>query len=402
MTKDLLSTRIKKIKPSPTIAVTSKARELKAQGKNIIGLGAGEPDFDTPTHIKKAAINAINEGKTKYTAVDGIPELKEAIINKFKNDNNLDFQLDEISVGTGGKQVLYNAFQATLNKGDEVIIPAPYWVSYPDMVLLAEGKPIILNTKAEKNFKLDLEDLESSISEKTKWIILNSPSNPTGTCYTRNEIFEIAKLLEKYPNINIISDDIYEKVLYDNFSFYTIAQFSSDLKERTLTVNGVSKAFSMTGGRIGYAGGPSNLIKAMSKIQSQSTSNPTSISQYAAVKALNDTQEFMLEYNKAFKRRRDLIVDIVKKIDGFECNYPNGAFYIFPSIKGIIGKKNRRGEKIKNSTQFCEFLLDEAGVAVVPGVAFGMEGHFRISYATSEEVLKEAGRRISKACKNFF
>ena len=402
MTKDILSYRIKNIKPSPTIAVTSKARELKEKGKDIIGLGAGEPDFDSPEHIKNAAISAIKQGKTKYTAVDGISALKEAIKNKFKNDNNLEYSLEEISVGTGGKQVLYNVFQATLNKDDEVIIPAPYWVSYPDMVMLADGKPVILPTKPENNFKIDLIDLEKSINPKTKWIILNSPSNPTGTCYDRYEIERIGEVLEKYSHVNIISDDIYEKILYSDKSYYTIAQFSSNLKNRTLTVNGVSKAFSMTGWRIGYAGGPSAIIKAMAKIQSQSTSNPTSISQYAALEALTSSQDFIIKNCEVFKVRRNLITEIINNIDGLDCNTPEGAFYIFPSINGILGKKSDKGNKIKDSTSFSEFLLDQAGVAVVPGIAFGMEGHFRISYATSEEVLIEAGKRIAEACKKIY
>ncbi len=402
MTKDILSYRIRNIKPSPTMTVTSKARELKEQGRDIIGLGAGEPDFDTPDHIKEAAINAINLGKTKYTAVDGITELKKAIRDKFKKDNDLDYSIDEISVGTGGKQILYNILQSTINREDEVIIPAPYWVSYPDMVVLAEGKPVIISTKAENNFKLDIKELEGKINAKTKWIIINSPSNPTGMCYTKEELFEIGELLEKHPHVNIISDDIYEKVVYENFEFFTIAQISSRLKDRTITVNGVSKAFSMTGWRIGYAGGPAPIIKAMAKIQSQSTSNPTSISQYAALEALTSSQAFILDNSSLFKKRRDLIVDIVNNVKGLECNIPEGAFYIFPSIKEIIGKKNHKGEIIKDSSSFCEYLLEQAGVAVVPGEAFGMDGHFRISYATSEELLRSAGERIKQACEKLF
>ncbi len=398
MKNNLISSRVNNIKPSPTIAVTSMARELKAMGRDVIGLGAGEPDFDTPSHIKKAAIKAIEQGKTKYTAVDGIPELKEAISKKFYNDNNLTYEVSQISVATGGKQILYNALQATLDKGDEVIIPAPYWVSYPDMVILAEGIPIFIKTEEKNKFKLTIKDLEKSISNKTKWLILNSPSNPTGSCYTRKELKEIAKFLEKYKNINILSDDIYEKICYENFSFSTLAEVAPNLKDRILTVNGVSKAYSMTGWRIGYAGGAQYLIKAMSKIQSQSTSNPTSISQYAALEALSSSDGFIEENNRIFLKRRNLIVDLIKKAKGLDCNYPEGAFYIFPSCKETIGKKTVTGKIINNCSDFCKYLLEEVEVAVVPGIAFGMENFFRISYATSDSLLEEAGKRIIKAC----
>ncbi len=398
MKNNLISSRVKNIKPSPTIVVTSKARELKAMGRDVIGLGAGEPDFDTPSHIKKAAIIAIEQGKTKYTAVDGIPELKEAISKKFLSDNNLTYESSQISVATGGKQILYNALQATLNKGDEVIIPAPYWVSYPDMVILAEGVPVFIKTEEKNKFKMTIDDLEKSISYKTKWLIINSPSNPTGSCYTREELQDIAKLLEKYENINVLSDDIYEKICYENFSFSTLAEVAPNLKDRILTVNGVSKAYSMTGWRIGYAGGSQDLIKAMSKIQSQSTSNPTSISQYAALEALSGSDDFIEANNMIFLKRRNLIIELIKKAEGLDCNYPEGAFYIFPSCKEVIGKKTLKGNTINNCSDFCKYLLEEVEIAAVPGIAFGMENFFRISYATSESLLEEAGKRIIKAC----
>jgi aspartate aminotransferase len=398
MKNNFISKRVQSIKPSPTIEVTSRARELKAAGKDIIGLGAGEPDFDTPKHIKEAAIKAINDGKTKYTAVDGIPELKEAIINKFSKENNLSYESSQISVATGGKQILYNAFQATINKGDEVIIPAPFWVSYPDMVILAEGVPIFVKTKKENNFKITVKLLEKVINDKTKWIILNSPSNPTGTCYSKEELIEIGSFLKKFDNLFILSDDIYEKIIYENFIFSTIAEVVPALKDRTLTVNGVSKAYSMTGWRIGYAGGPQNLIRAMAKIQSQSTSNPTSISQYAALEALTSENSFLEANNSLFLKRRNLIYSFINEAKGLACNIPNGAFYIFPSCQNLIGLKTPKGVSINNCSDFSKYLLEEVGVAVVPGVAFGMENFFRISYATSENILEEAGKRIFKAC----
>ena len=395
---NFISTRVDNIKSSPTMAVTSKARELTAAGKDIIGLGAGEPDFDTPLHIKEAAIKAIKDGQTKYTAVDGIPELKKAIINKFNKENNIIYKNSEVSVATGGKQILYNAFQATVNKGDEIIIPAPYWVSYPDMVILAQGNPVFIATKKENNFKLTVDKLEKVINEKTKWIILNSPSNPTGTCYSQEELKEIGEFLKKYENVLILTDDIYEKITYDNFTFSTMAEVLPELKSRILTVNGVSKAYSMTGWRIGYAGGPEFLIKSMAKIQSQSTSNPTSISQYAALEALTSSNSFLNENNSVFLRRRNLILDFINKSKGLNCNKPNGAFYIFPSCEKLIGLRTQGGKIINNSSDFSTYLLEEAGVAVVPGIAFGMESFFRISYATSDEILKEAGSRIKDAC----
>ena len=395
---NFISTRVDNIKPSPTMEVTSKARELKAAGKDIIGLGAGEPDFDTPLHIKEAAIKAIKDGQTKYTAVDGIPELKKAIINKFNIENNIVYKNSEVSVATGGKQILYNAFQATVNKGDEIIIPAPYWVSYPDMVILAQGNPVFIATKKENNFKLTVDKLEKVINEKTKWIILNSPSNPTGTCYSQEELKEIGEFLKKYENVLILTDDIYEKITYDNFTFSTMAEVLPELKSRILTVNGVSKAYSMTGWRIGYAGGPEFLIKSMAKIQSQSTSNPTSISQYAALEALTSSNSFLSENNAVFYRRRNLILDLINKSKGLECNVPNGAFYIFPSCEKLIGLRTQEGKIINNSSDFSKYLLEKVGVAVVPGIAFGMENFFRISYATSDKILKEAGSRIKDAC----
>ena len=391
----IVSNSLKRIKPSPTIAVTSKAREMRAAGKDVIGLGAGEPDFDTPDNIKEAAIQAIKRGDTKYTAVDGTPALKKAIKEKFSRENNLTYALDQISVGTGGKQVLYNAFMATLNPGDEVIIPAPYWVSYPDMVLLAGGKPKIVKCSEKNEFKITPAELKKAISKKTKWLIINSPSNPTGSCYTKEEIQELSKVLIKNKKVFILSDDIYEHITYDNFNFFTIAQVSK-LKNRTLTMNGVSKSYAMTGWRIGYAAGPKEIIKAISKIQSQSTSNPSSISQAAAVEALNGTQDFIKERSDAFKERRDFVVNSLNNIKGISCLKPNGAFYVFPSCKKLLGKKT----KIKTDSEFVEKLLEKANVAVVQGSAFGLEGFFRISYATSMKNLEKAMERIKSFCES--
>ena len=399
MKYNFISNRVKNIKPSPTIAVTSKARELKAAGKDIIGLGAGEPDFDTPSHIKDSAIDAIQKGKTKYTAVDGIPELKNAICEKFLRDNKIKYNLNEVSVSAGGKQVLFNALLATISKGDEVIIPAPYWVSYPDMVVLAEGVPIIIETNVKNNFKVSAYQLREKINTNTKWIIINSPSNPTGSCYSDDELQEIGKILDDFPNLGIISDDIYEKIIYDNFKFTTIASLFPQYKERILTVNGVSKAYSMTGWRIGYAGGSEEIIKSMAKIQSQSTTNPSSISQYAALAALEGQEDFILKNNVIFKKRRDIIFKLINDCKGLKTNTPSGAFYIFPSCDELIGTKSKSGLLINNDTDFCEYLLDEVGVAVVPGIAFGKKGYFRISYATSDEILIEAGNRIKVACE---
>ena len=391
----IVSNSLKRIKPSPTMAVTSKAREMRAAGKDIIGLGAGEPDFDTPDNIKEAAIEAIRKGDTKYTAVDGTPSLKKAIQNKFLKENGLSYELDQITVGTGGKQVLYNAFMATVNKGDEVIIPAPYWVSYPDIILLAGGKPKIIKCEEKDNFKLTPKKLEKAISKKTKWIILNSPSNPTGSAYTKKEIEELSKILIKNKKVYILSDDIYEHITYDNFKFFTIAQVKA-LKKRTLTMNGVSKSYSMTGWRIGYAAGPKEIIKAIAKIQSQSTSNPTSISQAAAVEALNGTQDFIKERADSFKERRDFVVSSLNNINGISCLRPEGAFYVFPSCKKLLGKKT----KLKTDKDFVEKLLEKSEVAVVQGSAFGLDGYFRISYATSMENLKKAMEKISSFCKS--
>ena len=393
----IVSNNLKRIKPSPTIAVTQKAKELKASGKDIIGLGAGEPDFDTPDNIKQAAIKAIKDGDTKYTAVDGTPALKEAIVKKFKRENNLVYQIDEITVGTGGKQVIYNAMMATINEGDEVIIPAPYWVSYPDIVLLAGGTPVILECSAKQGFKINPQDLKKSITKKTKWIILNSPSNPTGACYSEKDIREIGKILKDHPHVYILSDDIYEHVIYNDFKFFSIAQIDS-LKDRVLTMNGVSKAYSMTGWRIGYASGPKEIIKAIAKIQSQSTTNPSSISQAAAVEALNGIQSFIKERAISFQERRDFVVKSLNEIEGIECLKPDGAFYVFPSCKGLMGKKDKKGKEIKTDTEFVQSLLENNGIAVVQGSAFGLEGFFRISYATSMENLKKAMDRIKTFC----
>ena len=389
----IISNNLKRIKPSPTIAVTTKAREMRASGKDVIGLGAGEPDFDTPDNVKEAAIDAIKNGETKYTAVDGTLDLKKAIVEKFKRENNLNYTIDQITVGTGGKQVIYNTFMATLNKGDEVIIPAPFWVSYPDMVLLAGGTPKIIKCEEKDGFKLSAKKLEKAISKKTKWLILNSPSNPTGAGYTKKEIEDLSKVLLKHKKIFILSDDIYEHIRYEGFNFFTIAQISK-LKERTLTMNGVSKSYAMTGWRIGYAAGPKEIINAIRKIQSQSTSNPSSISQAAAVEALNGQQNFIKERAEAFKERRDFVVSSLNNIKGINCLTPNGAFYVFPSCKGLLNKNT----KLKTDTEFVQKLLEKSMVAVVQGSAFGLDGYFRISYATSMENLKKAIARIKDFC----
>ncbi len=391
----IISNNLKRIKPSPTIAVTQKARELRAAGKDVVGLGAGEPDFDTPINVKNAAIKAIRDGDTKYTAVDGTPSLKKAILKKFKRENKLNYKLDEITVGTGGKQVLYNTFMATLNKGDEVIIPAPFWVSYPDMVLLAGGKPKIVKCDEKDGFKITPTKLKAAITKRTKWIILNSPSNPTGSGYSKSEIQKLAKVLIKNKKVHILSDDIYEHVKYDNFKFFTIAQISK-LKSRTLTMNGVSKSYAMTGWRIGYAAGPKEIISAIRKIQSQSTSNPSSISQAAAVEALNGKQDFIKKRAKSFKERRDFVVKSLNNIDGISCLKPNGAFYVFPNCKKLLNKRT----KLKKDTDFVQKLLEKQNVAAVQGSAFGLDGYFRISYATSMAKLKIAMARIKKFCED--
>jgi len=395
----IVSNSLKRIKPSPTITVAQKARELKAAGKDVIGLGAGEPDFDTPENIKKAAIDAINKGETKYTAVDGTPALKNAIVDKFKKENSLTYLPEQISVGTGGKQIIFNAMLATINPGDEVIIPAPYWVSYPDIVLLAGGTPRIIKCSEKNQFKITPNDLEKNISNKTKWLIINSPSNPTGSCYTQKELEVLGEVLKENKNVFILSDDIYEHVIYDSFKFFTIAQIK-ELKERTLTMNGVSKSYAMTGWRIGYGAGPTEIIKAMAKLQSQSTTNPSSISQAAAVEALKGTQDFIVKRNQSFKKRRDVVVEALNKIDGISCLRPNGAFYVFPNCSKFFNKKDKKGKIIKNDLDFVSSLLENYQVAVVQGSAFGLEGYFRISYATSMDNLKKALDRISNFCKS--
>ena len=395
-----LADSLARVKPSATIAVTNKARELKAAGRDVIGLGAGEPDFDTPDNIKQAAIKAIMDGKTKYTAVDGLPELKQAIADKFARENGLAYKTSEITVGTGGKQVLYNALMATLNPGDEVLVPAPYWVSYPDMVLLGGGTPVPVMTTIENGFKVTPEALEAAITPKTKWLIFNSPSNPSGAAYSRAELEAIAKVLMRHPHVWVMTDDMYEHLVYDDFEFTTIAQVEPGLKDRTLTVNGVSKAYSMTGWRIGYAGGPTDLIKAMAKIQSQSTSNPCSISQWAAVEALNGTQDFIPKNAEIFKARRDLVVSMLNQAQGLNCPMPEGAFYVYPSCAGLIGKTSASGTKIGTDEDFVTALLEDEGVAVVQGSAFGLGPNFRISYATSTEALEEACTRIQRFCGN--
>ncbi|MCD8563077.1 MAG: aspartate transaminase [Alphaproteobacteria bacterium] len=394
----IVANRLSRIKPSPTIAVTTKAAELKAAGKDIIGLGAGEPDFDTPDFVKEAAKAAIDAGKTKYTAVDGTPELKDAIIAKFKRDNNLSYERAQITVGTGGKQVLYNALMASLNPGDEVIIPAPYWVSYPDMVLLAEGTPVFVEGREEHNFKLQPADLEKAITPKTKWVILNSPSNPTGAAYSWDEMKALTDVLVKHPHVYIMTDDMYEHLVYDGFKFCTPAEVEPKLYDRTLTCNGVSKSYAMTGWRIGYAAGPKDLIKAIGVIQSQSTSNPSSISQAAAVAALNGDQSFLAPRNDSFKERRDMVVSMLNEADGLECLTPEGAFYVYPSCAGVIGKQTPDGKTIETDSDFVTYLLESVGVACVQGTAFGLSPYFRISYATSKEALTEACTRIQRAC----
>ena len=395
----ILAKRLSRIKPSPTIAVTQKARELKAAGRDVISLGAGEPDFDTPDHIKKAATDAIARGETKYTAVDGIPELKQAISDKFKRDNGLDYAPNQITVGTGGKQILYNALMATLDDGDEVIIPAPYWVSYPDMVLLAGGEPVFVTCPQNNGFKLRPEDLEAAITPKTKWLILNSPSNPTGAAYTAEDMKALTDVLKRHPHVWVMTDDMYEKLVYDGFTFCTPAEVEPEIYDRTLTINGVSKAYAMTGWRLGFAGGPEALIKAMAKVQSQSPSNPSSISQWAAVEALSGTHHFIPTNNELFKSRRDLVVSKLNQCPGLHCPMPEGAFYVYPSCAGTIGKTTPDGKTIETDEDFVTYLLESEGVAAVHGAAFGQSPHFRISYATSTELLEEACNRIKRACE---
>jgi len=393
-----LADSLARIKPSATIAVTDKARELKQAGRDVIGLGAGEPDFDTPDNIKEAAIKAIRDGKTKYTAVDGMPELKTAIVEKFKRENNLAYRPEEISVGTGGKQVLYNALMATLNPGDEVIVPAPYWVSYPEIVSLAGAMPVCIETTIDSGFKLTAEQLESAITPRTKWLILNSPSNPSGAAYARDELKALTDVLLKHSHVWVLTDDMYEHLTYDGFVFTTPAEIEPDLFERTLTLNGVSKAYCMTGWRIGFAGAPSFLIKAMAKLQSQSTTNPSSISQWAAVEALNGPKDFIPRNAEAFRKRRDLVVSMLNQANGLTCPNPEGAFYVFPSCSGLIGKQSAGGRLIETDEDFVTALLEEEGVAVVQGSAFGLAPHFRISYATADDILEDACRRIQRFC----
>jgi aspartate aminotransferase len=393
-----LAERLGRIKPSPTMAVTQKARELQAAGRKVIGLGAGEPDFDTPDNIKTAAIAAIRSGDTKYTNVDGTPALKQAIVEKFKRENGLDYEAGQVSVASGGKQIIYNAMVATVEEGDEVVIPAPYWVSYPDIVLLCGGQPVFVRCPENNGFKMRAEDLEAAITPKTKWLILNSPSNPTGAAYTRAELKALTDVLMRHKHVWILTDDMYEHLVYDGFAFTTPAQIEPGLKDRTLTMNGVSKAYCMTGWRIGYAAGPQDLIKAMSKVQSQSTSNPCSISQAASVEALRGPQDFIAAHNEVFRERRDLVVAMLNQVPGLTCHKPEGAFYVYPSCAGTIGKRTPQGKTIETDSDFVTYLLEQAEVAAVQGAAFGLSPYFRISYATSTELLREACSRIQKAC----
>ena len=393
-----LADALSRVKPSATIAVSQKARELKAKGKDVIGLGAGEPDFDTPDNIKQAAIDAINRGETKYTPVAGIPELRKAIVAKFKRENGLDYTPDQVIVGTGGKQILFNAFMATLNPGDEVIVPAPYWVSYPEMVAINGGTPVFINTKIEDNFKLTAADLEKAITPKTKWLIFNSPSNPTGAAYTEAELKALTDVLVRHPQVWILTDDMYEHLVYGDFVFTTPAQVEPSLYDRTLTMNGVSKAYAMTGWRIGYAAGPLKLIKAMDMVQGQQTSGACSIAQWAAVEALNGTQDFIPKNKEIFQARRDLVVSMLNQAKGIQCPTPEGAFYVYPSCAGLIGKKTEAGKVIETDEDFVTELLEAEGVAVVHGSAFGLGPNFRISYATSDELLEEACSRIQRFC----
>jgi len=396
----MLSNNLVRVKPSPTIAMSSLATQMKSEGRDVISLSAGEPDFDTPDHIKNAAIEAIKSGQTKYTDPDGMKTLKDAVCEKFEVENDLNYNPSQISIGTGGKQILYNALMATLNPGDEVIIPAPYWVSYPDMVLLAGGRPVFIEASARNNYKISPAQLERAITDKTKWFIFNSPSNPTGAGYSKNELKKLTEVLMKFPDVLIMTDDMYEHLVYDDFVFSTPAQVEPRLFDRTLTCNGVSKAYAMTGWRIGFAGGPENLIKAMRKVQSQSTSNPCTISQWAALTALTGSKDFITENNIKFVRRRNLVVKKLNQIEGITCPVPQGAFYVYPDISGLVGKKTQNGKVISSDEDFCTFLLEEVGVAVVFGSAFGLSPNFRISYATSDGLLTDACERINKFCRS--
>ncbi|MCH7865667.1 MAG: pyridoxal phosphate-dependent aminotransferase [Proteobacteria bacterium] len=393
-----VASRLSLIKPSPTIAVTQKARDLKAAGRDVIGLGAGEPDFDTPPNIIEAGKKAMDDGLTRYTPINGTPELREAIAAKFERQNGLDYSVDEIAVGCGGKQIIFNAMMATLDAGDEVIVPAPYWVSYPDIALLFDGKPVFVECTAENGFKMQPGDLEAVIGPKTRWLILNSPSNPSGAAYTRDELKALADVLMKHGQVWVLTDDIYEHIIYDGFEFSTIAQVEPGLKDRTLTLNGMSKAYCMTGWRVGYAGGPEELIKAMAKVQSQSTTHTSSISQAAAVEGLNGPQDFIQDNNRVFKERRDLVVGMLNQSQGLSCPTPEGAFYVYPSCAGTIGKKTPDGKTIETDEDFVTYILESEGVAAVQGSAFGFSPHFRISYATSTELLEDACQRIQRAC----
>jgi aspartate aminotransferase len=393
-----IADRLSRIKPSPTVAVAGKATEMKAAGADVIGLGAGEPDFDTPEHIKQAAADAMAAGKTKYAPVAGVAELRRAICDKFKRDNGLTYTPDQITVNCGGKQSIYNAMMSTLNPGDEVIIPAPYWVSYPDITLLAEGEPVIVDCPESANFKLTPDMLEAAITPKTKWLILNSPSNPTGAAYTRADLAALGEILKKHPHVWVMTDDMYEFIIYDDFEFTTIAQVVPELYDRTLTLNGLSKAYCMTGWRVGYAAGSVELIKAMNKIQSQSTTSTSTISQWASVAALDGDHSFIAEHNKVFKERRDLVVSMLNQATGLSCATPEGAFYVYPSCAGLMGKKTPEGKAIETDEDFVTYLLESEGVAAVHGEAFGLSPYFRISYATSTEALEDACQRIQRAC----
>ena len=396
---NFIADRLKRIKPSMTVGINVKANALRAEGKDVLVLAAGEPDFDTPFNIRKAASDAMDDGQTRYVPGKGTPALQKAIQSKFLKDNNLNYDLDEIIVGVGGKHIIYNAMMATINPNDEVIIPAPFWVSYPDIVLLAEGKPIVVKCPETQNFKITADQLENSITDKTKWLMLNSPSNPTGSLYSKKELKELAEVLLKYPQVLIMSDDIYEKIIYDNLEFNTLAAIEPRLKDRCLTLNGVSKAYCMTGWRLGYCGAPKEIIAAMNKIQSQSTTSTSSISMAAAVEAINGPQEFIKDHNDAFLRRRDLVVSLLNNIDGLSCLTPEGAFYVYPSCEGVIGKKTPDGNKISNDEEFMNYLLDSEGIAGVHGAAFGLSPYFRLSYATSDEILTDACKRIKRACE---
>ena len=395
---NFIADRLKRIKPSMTVGINVKANALRAEGKDVLVLAAGEPDFDTPLNIRKAAVTAMEEGQTRYVPGKGTPVLQKAIQSKFLKDNNLNYDLDEIIVGVGGKHIIYNAMMATINPEDEVIIPAPFWVSYPDIVLLAEGKPIIVPCPEDQNFKLTADQLEKSITDKTKWLMLNSPSNPTGSLYSKQELQRLADVLLRYPQVLIMSDDIYEKVIYDDLEFSTIASVEPKLKDRCLTLNGVSKSYCMTGWRLGYCGAPKEIIAAMNKIQSQSTTSTSSISMAASVEALNGSQDFIDKHNQAFVRRRDLVVNLLNQIDGLSCLTPQGAFYVYPSCAGVIGKQTPEGKKISNDEDFMSYLLESEGIAGVHGAAFGLSPYFRLSYATSDEILKDACARIKRAC----